>query len=866
MKKFRKAALALVLAGSALAGCDLLGKNDPKGKDEEQQQQQQEQQQQGEQQQEQQNVAVTGVSLGAQAITLKVGDERVLTAEVAPANATNKAVTWSTSEATVASVENGRVVALAEGTAVITVTTADGGKTATVTVTVEPVVPDEVRVTGISLNKTTTEILEGTAETLVATVMPADATHPEYTWSSSDDTVATVNNGVVTAVKGGTATIKVVTTEGGFQASCVVTVKEIQRHFKHEVLTGDEPLEINEVGFTLDGEAVDGDIVHVEEEDGKTLVYGIKGGVVTLVKGEFSHEIKVCYSINTITKGASISGLQTRFAEKFSRLNAEADKFTVGNKNKLYPDFTVRYDTWKLEGDEWVEDDSEDVKLEDLDDYFTEETKPVITVKDHADYLTVNDDLSVMFTEAALNKEVELEVKSGVLKDSVTFTVKEGYNAHSHSEFKSLYENTALSGTIYLVRGFNAELSQDRFYFDETNQGLYPNNLWEDEHSKTKSGSVYDRHFNAGEQPNTLEVNGNYLTIDGRNVPGHASTTDPGQRGNITGTEVPNNGEGMFFITSQMDSPAKLVIKNLTISGNADRSPSAADNLDGSEGLAGICANRTQIELISSNIDHVERGIFSMNGHTEVVFAHQGVDMKKSSIVDVWGPAIDAYEGKAVNLRNSYITRCGGPAIWNYGSDGPDYAKTTISWDEATVFENWIPANTPWCIANHVDVSGSLQSIEDNVSAWGTIFNQSMFNFVCLCMANTDRTGANTWKDITVVDSQEQTIIHANEQPTRFTGGTAGMIAGGVYAAAGAYICGMGQTDGAMDEVAGPMIPGLIGSGVPEGKAPMAAWQLAIQQYCQNEITAGRQAILDVTAYIPNAGFLCAFCEVVNKA
>ena len=84
------------------------------------------------------SIAVTSVSLNKNATTLMVGDTETLTATVAPDNATNKNVSWSSSDATVASVENGTITAKKEGTATITVTTDDGGKTATCEVTVQP--------------------------------------------------------------------------------------------------------------------------------------------------------------------------------------------------------------------------------------------------------------------------------------------------------------------------------------------------------------------------------------------------------------------------------------------------------------------------------------------------------------------------------------------------------------------------------------------------------------------------------------------------------------------------------------------------------------------------------------------------------
>ncbi len=96
-------------------------------------------------------VAVTGVTLNTTAVTLAVGDVQTLTATVVPDVATNQNVTWSTSDATVATVSGGSVTAVKAGTATITVTTADGNRTATCTVTVtdnSSAVALEVNITG----------------------------------------------------------------------------------------------------------------------------------------------------------------------------------------------------------------------------------------------------------------------------------------------------------------------------------------------------------------------------------------------------------------------------------------------------------------------------------------------------------------------------------------------------------------------------------------------------------------------------------------------------------------------------------------------------------------------------------------------
>ena len=165
---------------------------------------------------------VTGVALDKTSVELTEGDETMLTATVAPSYATNKNVVWSSNDESVATVQEGRITAIKPGVAIITVTTEDGGMTASCSVTVkERVYP----VTGVTLDKSSVELKKGETVTLTATVAPDNATNKNVVWSSSDSSIAKVENGVVTAVESGTATITVTTEDGNLKASCVVTVK-----------------------------------------------------------------------------------------------------------------------------------------------------------------------------------------------------------------------------------------------------------------------------------------------------------------------------------------------------------------------------------------------------------------------------------------------------------------------------------------------------------------------------------------------------------------------------------------------------------------------------------------------------------------
>lgn len=218
---------------------------------------------------------VSGVSLNNTELTLKIGETAKLVATITPEDATNKNVTWESSDPSVVSVDaEGNIKALKEGTATITVTTEEGKFTATAKITVKKAetvtnevtnnkgnsnngttnngntgsgnnnggttdsgntensgttTPTEtvVNVTGVSLDKTSLTLTEGDSSKLTATINPSNANNKNVTWASSNTGVVTVdNNGNVTAVKPGTATITVTTADGGFTATCQVTVNE----------------------------------------------------------------------------------------------------------------------------------------------------------------------------------------------------------------------------------------------------------------------------------------------------------------------------------------------------------------------------------------------------------------------------------------------------------------------------------------------------------------------------------------------------------------------------------------------------------------------------------------------------------------
>ena len=170
-----------------------------------------------------QEVRVESVSINQSSAEIEIGKTLQLNATVSPSTASRKDITWSSTKSSVASVSSsGLVTAVSEGTTTITAT-ADGKK-GECTVSV---VKKAIAVSEIKLDKTELTLYEGDEETLTATVIPSDATlRGEITWSSSNTQVATVDNGKVTAVSMGSATITV--SLEGFKAECNVTVKGME--------------------------------------------------------------------------------------------------------------------------------------------------------------------------------------------------------------------------------------------------------------------------------------------------------------------------------------------------------------------------------------------------------------------------------------------------------------------------------------------------------------------------------------------------------------------------------------------------------------------------------------------------------------
>lgn len=171
------------------------------------------------------SVAVTGVTLNMNTAKIVVDGTVDLEETVIPSNATNPAVTWSSNLSSIASVDsNGVVTGKSVGSTTIKVTTVDGGKTASCSITVKA---KPVPVTGITLDRTNINIYPGLGVKLNSVISPSNATNKNVTWLTSDSNIAEVTStGIVTGKKTGEVEITVTTEDGNIQATSIIKSDE----------------------------------------------------------------------------------------------------------------------------------------------------------------------------------------------------------------------------------------------------------------------------------------------------------------------------------------------------------------------------------------------------------------------------------------------------------------------------------------------------------------------------------------------------------------------------------------------------------------------------------------------------------------
>ncbi len=167
-------------------------------------------------------IPVESIMLSSTALTLDVGTESIISSVVLPTDATDKTVIWTSSDPTIATVTGGIIRGISAGTAEIKASSADGLVSSTCMVIVNPLVDD---LTSFSISKTSVSLKVGNSTTLKVSYEPSEAP-VSVVWTSSDNSIATVTDGVVKAIAAGTATITASYTDKvtTWEKTCKVTV------------------------------------------------------------------------------------------------------------------------------------------------------------------------------------------------------------------------------------------------------------------------------------------------------------------------------------------------------------------------------------------------------------------------------------------------------------------------------------------------------------------------------------------------------------------------------------------------------------------------------------------------------------------
>ena len=185
-------------------------------------------------------VHVTGVTLDQSQLIMTVGDSAVLTARVAPDNATDKTIAWYAEDSKIAAVDgNGKITALAEGQTRITVVTRDGDHKALCDITIHKKAPTDIPVESIAIQKTADSIEVGNTLRLTASVKPDNATNKNVKWHSAAESVASVDEaGVVTAKAPGDAVITATPENPASPSVTTAITLRITAPFKAVVMSG----------------------------------------------------------------------------------------------------------------------------------------------------------------------------------------------------------------------------------------------------------------------------------------------------------------------------------------------------------------------------------------------------------------------------------------------------------------------------------------------------------------------------------------------------------------------------------------------------------------------------------------------------
>lgn len=274
------------------------------------------------------DVFPTKVSLSAEKTSLGIGESCSISATVSPSNACSTNVSWESSDSNVVKIENGTIKAVGFGTATISATTFNSKK-GSVKITVKEITADSITITGFEDSAPLMYI--GDVITAGAVLTPENVDNPAITWTSSDETVASVDGGKIQALQVGTTTITAISSNGKTD-SVEITVEEIVAE-KIEIKAPD-PITIEDRGdFTV--------AFYPEDTTDKTIAWKSSDESILTVGEDGSFE---AVGVGSVKVDAVQKDVQTAITVEVLPINVETVSIVTETEfdGKMKPDEEIQ--------------------------------------------------------------------------------------------------------------------------------------------------------------------------------------------------------------------------------------------------------------------------------------------------------------------------------------------------------------------------------------------------------------------------------------------------------------------------------------------------------------------------------------------
>ena len=567
----------------------------------------------------------------------------------------------------------------------------------------------------------------------------------------------------------------------------------------------------------------DAEIVAIEQQVTKAVVRALTPGKVTLTNGTDSFEVTISYDVYGVASGSDYTFATTSNHENFR--SETITPYQVGTKNAFKPDVTLTYTTWKYDetNNTYEADELEEIEITEAHKHLMndETINYTFTLEDNssaADLVTVNDDATISFKEEAIGKSITLTIGTSFTTDKVTQTyfINDGYNAYTHKDFKTLFEDNTITH-INLLHNIKAEYDESQMYFNTKYKRKVPFNTTAAGNEIKFQGSMYFRYggVHSGTDYGTLQplvINGNYMLLDAQglperiafiegeegsydNIPGLVGTQAGAIKQGETTEPVVNPQEGLFrvhdFSDTNSDEPV-FTVKDLQVIGDSNRGDLEHPTMH-SGGSNGAILGGVNALFDNVNFKYLVSG-------AQVNFSTGVLKFKDSVIEETWGASVTTWEAKKLTIENTALRKAGAPSIWNiqsYGaSSGSGSVVCDVNVDAKSEITNYLTPKSAWFQAYNLDITTHAAPIDDKMKNIGyTIYKPgtSQISFALLLQHPSDTSG-NAGMRLTIGGQS------AGLNPAQFT--TQGIsdeisaynpIGAGIFAANNSILLALGQ-------------------------------------------------------------------------